>query len=113
VATRNFLFIFFALIGFLSKKETTICRRFYVEKTQCENSTKRPFLFFPLYFLIREREKIEREEKGTTVFAVGKLNFQIESSQRKKLESKKLLLQSCFFDFRYKSNKRKKTSNFF
>jgi hypothetical protein len=24
--------------------------------------------FFPIYFLIREREKIKREQKGTTVF---------------------------------------------
>jgi hypothetical protein len=40
--------------------------------------------FFPLYFLIREREKKEREEKGMTVFVVEKLNFQIQFSQRKK-----------------------------
>jgi hypothetical protein len=40
--------------------------------------------FFPLYFLIRDREKIEREEKGTTVFVVEKFNFQIEFSQRNK-----------------------------
>jgi hypothetical protein len=34
--------------------------------------------------LIREREKIEREEKGTTVFVEEKFNFQIGFSQRKK-----------------------------
>jgi hypothetical protein len=43
---------------------------------------KRSFLFFPLYFLIREREKKKRE-KGTTVFVVEKLIFQIEFSQKK------------------------------
>jgi hypothetical protein len=38
---------------------------------------------FPHYFPLREREKIEREEKRTTVFVVEKFNFQIEFSQRK------------------------------
>jgi hypothetical protein len=40
--------------------------------------------FFPLYFLIRERDKIEREEKRMNVFVVENFHFQIEFSQRKK-----------------------------
>jgi hypothetical protein len=45
---------------------------------------KRSFLFFPLFFLIREREKKRDGKKGTIIFVVEKLNFQIEFSQRKK-----------------------------
>jgi hypothetical protein len=61
---------------------------FFFEKTQFENSIflqqKRSFLFFPLFLLIREREKKRDEKKGTIVFVAEKLNFQIEFSQRKK-----------------------------
>jgi hypothetical protein len=59
-------------------KKTTkkqLCRRnffnsslFVFEKTQFENSTKTVVPFFPLYFLIREREKKREGKKGTTVF---------------------------------------------
>jgi hypothetical protein len=52
------------------------------------------------------------ENKGTIVFVVEKLNFQIGFSQRKRLELKFFLLQSCFF-FQYESNKRKKQANLF
>jgi hypothetical protein len=57
---------------------------FSLRKLNLNIQQKRSFIFFPLYFLIREREKIEREEKGTTVFVVEKFNFQIDFSQRKK-----------------------------
>jgi hypothetical protein len=51
------------------------------------------FVFFVSFFLTLSYEKIEREKKERPFL----LNFQIEFSQRKRLELKNFLLQSCLF----------------
>jgi hypothetical protein len=73
------------------QKKKQLCRRkifssslLSLRKLNLKIQQKRSFLFFPLYLLIREREKKRDEKKGTIVFVAEKLNFQIEFFQRKK-----------------------------